>query len=76
MQVDPNKPPLKAPETKRLTLKYDEPPSNFDFKFNLRRYIKWETFTTTDCAALGNVPGSSDMYFEVEAEVGRCRLTR
>ena len=32
------KPMLKAPGTKRLKLKYDEPPSNFAFKFNLRRY--------------------------------------
>ena len=29
---------LKAPGTKRLKLKYDEPLSNFAFKFNLRRY--------------------------------------
>jgi hypothetical protein len=34
------KPKLKAPGTKRLKLKYDEPLSNFAFKFNLRRYIK------------------------------------
>jgi len=32
-------PMLKAPRTKRLKLQYDEPPSNFAFKFNLRRYI-------------------------------------
>jgi len=37
-QVDPVKPILKAPKTKRLKLKSDEPPSNFAFKFNLRRY--------------------------------------
>jgi hypothetical protein len=34
------KPPLKAPETKRLKLKYDEPLSNFAFKFDLRRFMK------------------------------------
>ena len=39
MQVDPIKPMLKAPRTKRLNLQYDEPLSNFAFKFNLRRYI-------------------------------------
>jgi len=39
VQVDPVKPTLKAPGTKRLKLKYDEPPSNFAFKFNLHRYI-------------------------------------
>ena len=52
VQVDPIKPTLEAPETKRLKLKSDGPPSNFAFKFNLRRYTKevfaerrrrWET---------------------------------
>jgi hypothetical protein len=32
------KPMLKAPGRTRLTLKYDEPLSNFAFNFNLRRY--------------------------------------
>ena len=32
------KPMLKAPGTKRLTLKCDEPLSSFAFKFILRRY--------------------------------------
>jgi hypothetical protein len=32
------KPKLKAPGTQRLKLKYDEPVSNFGFKFKLRRY--------------------------------------
>ena len=40
MQVDPIKPTLKAPGTVRLKLKYDEPPSNFAFKFKLRRYTE------------------------------------
>jgi len=39
VQVDPTKPTLEAFGTKRLTLKCDEPLSNFAFKFNLRRYI-------------------------------------
>jgi hypothetical protein len=38
VQVDPIKPTLKAPGTKRLKLNYDELLSNFAFKFNLRRY--------------------------------------
>jgi hypothetical protein len=38
VQVDPIKPKLKAPGTKRLKLKYDDPLSKFGFKFNLRRY--------------------------------------
>jgi hypothetical protein len=38
VQVDPIKPALKAPGTKRSELIYDGPLSNFAFKFNLRRY--------------------------------------
>ena len=38
MQVEPIKPKLKLPGTKRLNLKYDEPLSNFAFNFKLRRY--------------------------------------
>jgi hypothetical protein len=38
VQVDPIKPKLKAPGTKRLQLKCDEPLSSSAFKFNLRRY--------------------------------------
>ena len=34
------KPVLKAPGTYLLQLQYDEPPSNFAFKFNLRHYSK------------------------------------
>jgi len=40
VQVDPIKPMLKAPGTKRLKLRYDVPLSNFAFNFNLRRYTK------------------------------------
>ena len=40
VQVDPIKPMLKAPCTKRLKLRCDEPLSNFALKFNLCRYIK------------------------------------
>ena len=38
MQVDPIRPTLKLPGTKRLKLECDEPLSNFAFNFNLRRY--------------------------------------
>jgi len=34
------RPMLKAPRTKLLKLSYDEPPSNFAFRCNLRRYMK------------------------------------
>ena len=39
-QVDPIKPNLKPPGTKRLKLKCDILPSTSAFKFNLRRYSK------------------------------------
>ena len=39
VQVDPFKPTLKAPGTKRLKLKHDKLVSSFAFIFNLRRYI-------------------------------------
>jgi hypothetical protein len=38
VQVDPMEPTLKAPEAKRLKLKYDELLSNFASNFNLRHY--------------------------------------
>jgi len=38
VQVDPIKPTVKAPGSKRLKLKCDEPLSNFAFKFNMRPY--------------------------------------
>ena len=40
VQVDPIKPALKPPGTKRLKLKCDRPLSSFAFTFNLRCYIK------------------------------------
>jgi hypothetical protein len=40
VQVDPIKPTLTAPGSKRLKLKHDEPLSSSAFKFNLRRYTK------------------------------------
>jgi len=40
VQVDPIKPPLKAPGSVQLRLGYDGPLSNFAFKFNSRRHTK------------------------------------
>jgi hypothetical protein len=37
VQVDPIKPKLIPPGTKRLNIQSDEPLSNFAFNFNLRR---------------------------------------
>jgi len=39
VQVDPIKPKLKGPGTKRLKLTCDEPLSNVAFKLNLRHYV-------------------------------------
>jgi hypothetical protein len=38
--MEPMKSMLNAPGTKRLKLQYDEPPSNFGFNSNMRRYMK------------------------------------
>ena len=40
MQVDPIKPTVKAPGTKRLKLECHKLLSTFAFKFNLRRYTE------------------------------------
>jgi len=40
VHVDPIKPTLKPPGTKRLKLKYEKLVSNFDFNYSLRRYDK------------------------------------
>jgi hypothetical protein len=42
VHIDPIKPKLKPPGTKRLKLKCDILLSSFAFKFNLRRYIEAE----------------------------------
>jgi hypothetical protein len=51
VQVDPFKPTLKPPATKRLKLKYEEPLSSYGFKFDLRRYIE-----ALPSAVSGDVP--------------------
>ena len=48
VQVEPMKPTLKAPGSTCLKLKYDEPPSEFAFKFNLRRYTMASTVDGLD----------------------------
>ena len=47
VQVEPMKPVLKAPGTKRLNPKYDKLLSNVAFKFNLRRYTAARGARTT-----------------------------
>jgi hypothetical protein len=54
VQVDPIKPKLKAPGTKRLKLKYDELLSTFAFKINSRRYTM-ETFMRAEAEAFHQI---------------------
>ena len=76
VQVDPIKPTLKAPGTKRLKLKYDEVLSNFAFRFHLRRYttdgVLVHAFfmhgTGADAAVVAELKALTRV-------VGRCRLT-
>ena len=49
MQVDPIKPTLKAPGSKRLKLEDEKMLSNFAFKFHLRRYT-WDGLGATRLA--------------------------
>jgi len=72
VQAQPMKPTLKAPGSMHLKLKYDESPSKFAFKFNLRRY--------TEC--LRDRSNSTRREFSdfsslahLSAMVGWCRLT-
>ena len=58
MQVDPVKPKLKAPGTKRLKPKFDRSLLNFAFKFNLRRYSEVVTKVEPEAAAPPEVPRS------------------
>jgi len=68
VQVDPIKPTLKAPGTKRLKLKYDELLSNFAFDFNLRRYNEAITSLPDYTVQAWGIPIDA-------TKVGRCRLT-
>ena len=61
VQVDPMKPKLKPPGSKRLKLKCGVLLSNFAFKFNLRRYTKDQLY--------------QQVISTTSIEVGRCRLT-
>jgi hypothetical protein len=70
---------LKTPGIKRLKLSYDEPPSSFAFKFNLRRYAKVVFASSSSIYGLNTkVPFSESDVTDTPASlyaVGRCRLT-
>ena len=72
VQVDPIKPTLKAPGTKRLKLKFDKPLSSFAFTFNLRRYNM-----VGNAYTLAYAPNSVESWKgqKLLTKVGRCRLT-
>ena len=57
MQVDPVKPALKPPGTRRLKHKCVKLPLNFAFKFNLRRYIEAVTHAFEEAAEAGGDAG-------------------
>jgi len=83
------KPMLKAPGRTRLTLKYDDPLSNFAFNFHLRRYTSVDVlshsavrarnggvlFATCYDDALLTELAALDGGRAVTMKVGRCRLT-
>jgi len=56
VQVAPIKSTLKAPGTKRLKLKRDEPLSNFAFNFKLRRYTPVDDAETAVARAATQPP--------------------
>jgi len=62
VQVDPIKPMLKPPGTKRLTLKCEEPLSSFAFKSKLRRYSMDEDIE--DVPEGDALKGNSDNQFK------------
>jgi hypothetical protein len=77
VHVDPIKPTLKTPGTKRLTLKYNRLLSillqfcfNFAFKFNLRRYMKVERESATSerAAIAEGIAAAEAAVTELEAE--------
>jgi len=70
VQVDAIEPTLKAPGTKRLKLIYDEPPSKFAFKFNLRRHTEGQKAVAVLLQPFQKTP-LADEY----PAVGRCTFT-
>ena len=87
MQIEPIKPELKPPGSKRLKLEYEKPLSNVDLNFNLRRYIKgecivfnnWRAMHGRKYAGQGRIIVGGTVAMESFKSkmrlVGRCRLT-
>ena len=68
MQVNPIKLTLKAPGTKRLRLKHDEPLPSFAFKFNLRRYNKADA---VKLSASGKLDKSTTAALDLTYKISR-----
>jgi hypothetical protein len=66
---------LKPPGIKRLKRKCDEPPSNFGFKSDLRRYTKVKALLPQYPTVHFAVSKTKKGYSGVVVMVGRCRLT-
>jgi hypothetical protein len=62
VQVDPIKPVLKAPVTKRLKLKQGELLSRCAFKFDLRRYNKVSTLILGISQSLQELPSDAQKH--------------
>ena len=79
MHLDPFKPALKAPGTKRLKLAHKKLLSNFALNFNLRRYYLGSAGAAGEAAAaeqnLYEVRLAVESFAAELAMVGRCRLT-
>jgi len=69
VHVDPIKPTLKAPGTKRLKLKYDSLLSSFGFKFNSRRYTMAGRGVRILCMDGGGIRGSCTVKVRLETQV-------
>jgi len=61
VQLDPIKPKLKAPGTKRLKLEYDYLLSSFAFKINLRRYTVAAAHVAAFMASAGSLLDAADL---------------
>jgi hypothetical protein len=75
VQVDPIKPTLKPPGTKRLSLKCAELLSISAFEFNLRRYTTVVPSEPPDMRAAAFAAATAAVTATGTATVGRCRLT-
>jgi len=58
-----------------VKLQYDEPPSNFAFKFNLRRYST-VYFAPYNQNNVGVLDTETNVFTTIATTVGRCKVNR